>query len=54
MTFVGKNYIRQLTFSNSASTPGMSNLFLQRASIKFKNVVRAAFKKHDELKLYLY
>jgi hypothetical protein len=32
------------------------NLFLQRASFKFKNVVRAAFKKHDndELKLYLY
>jgi hypothetical protein len=35
---------------------GMSNLFLQRASFKFKNVVRAAVKKHDndELKLYLY
>jgi hypothetical protein len=40
----------------SSSGPGMSNLFLQRASFKFKNVVRAAFKKHDndELKLYLY
>jgi hypothetical protein len=42
--------------STGYSKSGMSNLFLQRASFKFKNVERAAFKKHDndELKLYLY
>ena len=43
------------------SKAGVSNLFLQRASYKFKNVVRAAYKKlmiiqtpNDELKLYLF
>ena len=40
---------------------GVSNLFVQRASYKFKNVVRAAYKKlmiiqtlNDELKLSFY
>ena len=40
---------------------GVSNLFLQRASYKFENVARAAYKKlmiiqtlNDELKLSLY
>ena len=40
---------------------GVSNLFLQRASYKFKNVVWAAYKKlmiiqtlNDELKLSIY
>ena len=41
------------------SRSGVSNLFLQRASYKFENVVRAAYKKliqtlNDELKLSLY
>ena len=41
--------------------PGLSNHFIQRASYKFKNIVRAAYKKlmiiqtlNDEPKLSLY
>ena len=54
-------FVIYMKISIPVSKVGVSNLFLQRANYKFKNVVRAACKKlmiiqtlNDELKLSLY
>ena len=55
------NIFNPLPYDLSSNSAGVSNLFLQRVSYKFKNVVRAACKKlmiiqtlNDEFKVSLY